>query len=144
ALNFSWGCEDDTNTICYKINATGTNAKIAAFCCPSDPNAGVPDHNNTPNTNNYYMSVGTTMNWSTIGTGNVKDLNMPSTGLFTWQRAYGVRDCTDGTSNTIALAEAVVGNQSLQPGQRRIGLQNIGALQPFETVDGSLNPTNTK
>src|SRR5947209_1510973 len=38
ALNFSWGCEDNTAVLCYLINATGTNAQIKAFVCPSDPN----------------------------------------------------------------------------------------------------------
>ncbi len=146
AINFNWGCEDANNVLCYLINATGTNAKVAGFCCPSDPNAGVPDHNNTSNTNNYYGCVGTTMNWSTIGTTtlNVVNINLPSTGLFTWQASYGLANCIDGSSNTIAFAEGVVGTQSLQPGQKRIALINVGGLQPFETYDASQNINNAK
>jgi prepilin-type N-terminal cleavage/methylation domain-containing protein len=59
ALNFNWGCEDNTTILCYLINWSGTNAQINSFVCPSDPQAGIPDHNNTTNTNNYYASVGT-------------------------------------------------------------------------------------
>src|SRR5262245_7150412 len=95
AINFNWACEDSNTTLPYVSNSTGTNAKIAAFCCPSDPNAGVPDHNNTANTNNYYGCVGTTMNWSQVSTStalNTPTINQPSTGLFTFQRSYGVRD----------------------------------------------------
>ncbi len=67
AINFNFGCEDASNAYCYQVNATGTNAQIKAFLCPSDPLAGAPDHNNTTNTNNYYASVGTTMNFSNLG-----------------------------------------------------------------------------
>ena len=106
--------------LCYVINATGTNAQINAFVCPSDPRAGKADHNNTTNTNNYYACVGTTMTWGLIGnqapyanlqSATVTAINMPSTGMFTMQAAYGIQDCTDGTSNTIAFSEACVGNQ---------------------------------
>jgi prepilin-type N-terminal cleavage/methylation domain-containing protein/prepilin-type processing-associated H-X9-DG protein len=131
SLNFNWGCEDSTTVLCYQINSTGTNAQINAFICPSDPSAGQPDHNNTTNTVNYYASVGTTMNWGLMGNTpalpnlNVPTINWPSTGMFTWQSSYGVRHCTDGTSNTIAYSEAAVGNQHEQPSQRLIGLQNV-------------------
>jgi len=144
ALNFSFGCEDNNTVLCYLVNATGTNAQISAFVCPSDPNAGKPDHNGTSNTNNYYASVGTTMNWSNIGVTtalNVKSLDWPSTGMFTWQRSYGIHDCTDGTSNTVAFSEAVVGTQNLTLGQRRIGLQNVTALTPSLLYDAFSNPT---
>ena len=145
AINFNWGCEDASSTLCYKINSTGTNAKISGFCCPSDPNAGVPDNNNTSNTNNYNGSVGTTMYWSTIGTTtlNVVNVNLPSTGLFTMQQAYGINTCIDGTSNTIAFAEGVVGNQSLQAGQRRVGVLNA-PIQAYETFDALQNVNNAK
>jgi prepilin-type N-terminal cleavage/methylation domain-containing protein/prepilin-type processing-associated H-X9-DG protein len=145
SLNLNFGCEDDTGQLCYRINATGTNAQIKAFICPSDPNAGVPDHNNTSNTNNYYACVGTTTYWSQIGTDapynnlNVPNINMQSTGLFTWQQSYGIQSCLDGTSNTIAFAEAVVGNQQLKMGQRLSGLQSVTAIQAFEALDASLN-----
>jgi prepilin-type N-terminal cleavage/methylation domain-containing protein/prepilin-type processing-associated H-X9-DG protein len=139
AINFNWGCEDSNTVLCYLINSTGTNAQIKTFICPSDPNAGVPDHNSTSNTNNYYGCVGTTMNWSNIS-GSAQPLNqitgLQSTGLFTWQMSYGLRSCIDGSSNTIAFAEAVVGNQSLQAGQKRVGVLNA-PIQAYEVLDGS-------
>jgi prepilin-type processing-associated H-X9-DG protein len=133
SLNFNWGCEDDVTILCYKINATGTNAQINGFLCPSDPASGKPDHNNTTNTNNYYACVGTTTNWGRMGNtpdlpsvqGNIPSINWPSTGMFTWQTAYGVNTCIDGTSNTIAFSEACVGNQSETPRSRLVGLQNV-------------------
>jgi prepilin-type N-terminal cleavage/methylation domain-containing protein/prepilin-type processing-associated H-X9-DG protein len=131
AINFNWGCEDSTSVLCYKINATGTNAQISSFLCPSDPRAFRPDHNITSNTNSYYASVGTTMNWGLMGNTarlpnlNVSTIRWPSTGLFTWQSAYGIVDCVDGTSSTIAFSEAAIGYQSETPLQKLIGLQNV-------------------
>jgi type II secretory pathway pseudopilin PulG len=58
AINFSWGCEDSTTVICYAINSTAQNVRINAFVCPSDPNAGVADHNGFANTNNYRSCPG--------------------------------------------------------------------------------------
>jgi prepilin-type N-terminal cleavage/methylation domain-containing protein/prepilin-type processing-associated H-X9-DG protein len=131
ALNFNWGCEDSTTILCYVINSTGTNAQVKIFMCPSDPNAGKPDHNSTTNTNNYYACVGTTTNWGQMGNTaalpnlNVPTINWPSNGMFTWQTSYGLSDCIDGSSNTIAFSEAAVGTQSEVPGQRLLGLQNV-------------------
>ncbi len=141
AMNYNWGCEDSSTVICYIINSTATNAKISAFCCPSDPNAGIPDHNNTSNTNNYNGCVGTTTTFSQIGTNApyanlaVASLNMPTTGLFAYQLANGIQSCIDGTSQTIAFAEAVVGNQSQQAKQRRTGVINVSGVQTYEVVD---------
>ena len=148
SLNFNWGCEDNNTVLCYLINSTGTNAQIRAFVCPSDPNAGIPDHNGTSNTNNYYGCVGTTTTFSMIGTNapyanlNVASINMPTTGLFAFQASNSLASCIDGSSNTIAFAEAVVGNQNLQPRQKRIGLTGVAGLQTFEALDISANPAN--
>jgi prepilin-type N-terminal cleavage/methylation domain-containing protein/prepilin-type processing-associated H-X9-DG protein len=151
ALNFNWGCEDATTILCYQINSTGTNAQIKSFVCPSDPNAGMPDHNATTNTNNYYACVGTSTWWGTLGNGPpvpslaVATINMPSTGMFTWQTSYGLQSCTDGSSNTIAFSEAAVGNQSQQPRQRLIGLQSVGIPLTSMVLDGwsAANQANT-
>src|SRR5437868_5539755 len=149
ALNFNWGCEDSTTVLCYVINATGTNAQIKAFLCPSDPAAGKADHNNTTNTNSYYACVGTSTWWglqgnqAPFGNLNVATLNMPSTGMFTYQTSYGIQSCTDGTSNTIAFSEACVGNQAEQPRQRLIGLQSVQIPYASMLLDGSSNPAAT-
>jgi prepilin-type N-terminal cleavage/methylation domain-containing protein/prepilin-type processing-associated H-X9-DG protein len=143
AINFSWGCEDSTTVICYRINSTAQNVRINAFVCPSDPNAGTPDHNGFPNTNNYYGCVGTTTNLYNANTG-VATLAQPSTGVFTWELVYGVRDVTDGTTNTIAFGECLVGNQTLAVGQKRIGMTSVTAISATNLVqDASSNPGGT-
>ncbi len=84
------------------VNATVYGTKLAAFLCPSDPNAGNPDNNN------YHASVGT----STFFIG-ATDLGYPSgesSGVFAMQAAYSIASITDGTSNTIAYAEAMTGS----------------------------------
>jgi prepilin-type processing-associated H-X9-DG protein len=146
AFNFNWGVEDSTGVLCYRINATATNATIKGFICPSDPNAGVPDHNNTTNTNNYYGCVGTTMNFSQIGNKslNVTAINWPTTGLFTYTRAYGINSVTDGTSNTIAFAEAAVGTQSLRMRQKLIGFNSVSALKSSVLPDAEMNAVLAK
>jgi prepilin-type N-terminal cleavage/methylation domain-containing protein/prepilin-type processing-associated H-X9-DG protein len=145
SINFYWGCEDDTAQTCFVVNSTATRMKIATFCCPSDPNAGVPDHNLDPNTNSYYGCIGTTTYLLNTNTSIGPYLNgngppLPSTGIFTWQMSYGIRDILDGASNTIAFAEGVVGNQKLVAHQRRIGLTSVKMPAGALVYDASLVP----
>ncbi|WP_435016302.1 DUF1559 domain-containing protein [Tundrisphaera sp. TA3] len=95
AINFNWGVVGESNNtfICWIVNSTVILSKVNTFLCPSDPHAG------NPNTNNYHASLGTT----TLGG------NRGSDGLFTYQLSYGIRDTTDGSSSTVAFAEATAG-----------------------------------
>lgn len=71
---------------------------IPGFLCPSDGNAG-------PKLGfilNYCASVGTTI-------GNVQNYPGTSTGMFGYQTNYGLESCTDGSSNTVAFGESLVG-----------------------------------
>jgi prepilin-type N-terminal cleavage/methylation domain-containing protein/prepilin-type processing-associated H-X9-DG protein len=145
SINFNFGADElepiGSRTLTASIQATATTASIKAFQCPSDPLAGAPDYQGTTNTNNYYACVGTTMYWSQIGTTfpvNVPSVNIPSTGLFTMEASYGVNSCTDGTSNTIAFAEAAVGSQTATLGQKLVGVVNVAALQPYETLNSNV------
>ncbi|AGA27870.1 DUF1559 domain-containing protein [Singulisphaera acidiphila] len=91
-------------------NATGLVAKIASFLCPSDGNAGPGGfsgwslNNDNANVNSYHASTGTTYIPGDNGQGGTS-----STGLFSYMFSYGIRDCTDGSSNTVAFAESIVG-----------------------------------
>ena len=68
--------------------------RIKTFLCPSDFNAG-PSW-----TNNYVGSMGTSIGYIT---------QSQSSGLFAETVAKKIRDITDGTSNTVAFSERLVG-----------------------------------
>ena len=100
SCNFSWNIWYGTGA---NINATVWNTKVNAFLCPSDSNAGMTS------LNSYYGSFGTGTNpWST-----------QTNGIFAPENtAYPIAAVTDGTSNTIAFVEALVGasTSSQSPG----------------------------
>jgi len=118
-------------------------AQIKAFLCPTDPNSGSA----YANSNNYFGSVGTTDNLidNTGGAAptHPRMRTYRTTGLFAYQQSYGMRDCTDGLSNTIAFSESTVGNTTLQKGQRGVGMVNVAGLTANLLVDGSSDPTKT-
>jgi prepilin-type N-terminal cleavage/methylation domain-containing protein/prepilin-type processing-associated H-X9-DG protein len=145
SLNFNWGVNESSSSYSYWANSTGAFSQVQAFVCPSDGNAGKPDKNNTSNTNNYLGCAGTTMSF-----GNMKAapnfisatpvFNWPTTGLFAWQQAYAIGSVTDGTSNTIALAEGAVDTQSMTNLQKHLGLKNVASLTPLQLSDAESNP----
>jgi prepilin-type N-terminal cleavage/methylation domain-containing protein/prepilin-type processing-associated H-X9-DG protein len=119
-------------------NITGWTSVVSSFMCPSDTQVdkgGPPISsvvtaqgwgNSTwpPATNNYRGSIGTTTEvygWSTgyaccqpdpfnFNKGGPPATGPFSTGMFCYWSAFGIRDCTDGSSNTIAFSEALVGD----------------------------------
>jgi len=105
AINFAWAPEGDGPTS-SAINATAYNTIIKAYLCPSDTNAG------KINTNSYHGSYGTTT-YNPFGQKGWEGWAPPrigSDGMFAIWISYGLADATDGSSNTIAYAEALVGN----------------------------------
>jgi prepilin-type N-terminal cleavage/methylation domain-containing protein/prepilin-type processing-associated H-X9-DG protein len=107
SLNFSLSPLDydgSNTTVVFRV--------VPTFICPSDTNAGA----GRQNINNYAASFGTTTDdlydWGDSGPGLATNFQIPhgSSGLFSFGVAYGIRDCTDGTSNTVAYAEWLVGD----------------------------------
>jgi prepilin-type processing-associated H-X9-DG protein len=119
AINFNWGM--NVNAACGPINSTVYSTWLNEFLCPSDPDAG-PD-----NLNSYNDSMGTTtitaVTQSTTG----------SNGLFTFWRSYRIQDCIDGTSNTIAFSEGLVGDDSSNY-TRAAGMINLTSLPASSQV----------
>jgi prepilin-type processing-associated H-X9-DG protein len=79
------------------VNTTVFRTNLSTFMCPSD---GLWARNIC--NNNYYGSLGTTTVTWIDG----------STGIFAHKQTYGINTVTDGTSNTIAFSEALVGDES--------------------------------
>jgi prepilin-type N-terminal cleavage/methylation domain-containing protein/prepilin-type processing-associated H-X9-DG protein len=126
AINFYYGAGREGTTYGYLCNSTSYLAKITSFECPSDGNAG------NPKLNSYYASMGTSM-YSTA----VAD----TTGLFGYQQKYTIADVRDGTSNTIAFAEGIVGEKNttiLGKGNATGAIANGNGLQTIYDDSGKL------
>ena len=104
AANFNWCGYAYGSQPPEDINRTVRNTVINAFLCPSDPNSG------TARLCNYAASYGATTN-RTYNDGNGQAIG--ASGVFTLWISYGLRDCTDGSSGTIAFAEALVGKPNV-------------------------------
>jgi prepilin-type N-terminal cleavage/methylation domain-containing protein/prepilin-type processing-associated H-X9-DG protein len=116
AANFSWA---NAMGFGWPINSTVANAIVNVFICPSDGVSPVSPGSSQWNglVNNYQGSLGPDtayQSWANSG---------PDTpGVFTqgW-KAYGVQQITDGTANTIAYGESLVGDETIEQVKWRDG-----------------------
>src|SRR5262249_23724196 len=104
SINFYFGVDESVwlaNDVSI-IQDTGIGAQIKEYMCPSDPLAGkTPYDAIARNTNNYYASVGTSTNQLNSNTNISTMANVPTTGLFGFQRCVSIAAVVDGTSNTV-------------------------------------------
>ena len=146
-----------------QCNGTAWRTLVAVFVCPSDSNAGgsAPAFgtNNTPNTNSYRGSVGTTTlaGAATVaGYGGcqpdpfhlgaaIPPCQPSSTGIFAYWVCYGMADCRDGTSQTVAFSESLVGDLGTvpTPRHRNNSVTGVTAATPADVLDASAIPATT-
>jgi prepilin-type N-terminal cleavage/methylation domain-containing protein/prepilin-type processing-associated H-X9-DG protein len=127
AINFAF---DPLVNNSQNFQNTAFLTSIPAFLCPSDPNSG-PQRGFI---NNYCASIGTSI-------GVVQNYPSNSTGVFSYQTPYGLRDINDGSSNTVAFGESLVGNAARGPaGYKGNG---VAGLCYAWILDASSNPTQT-
>jgi prepilin-type N-terminal cleavage/methylation domain-containing protein/prepilin-type processing-associated H-X9-DG protein len=96
AANFALGPGAGGGMLGSWPNSTVYSTVINSYLCPSDPNADFD------RSNSYFASIGSTTYGSPINTS----------GMFAVWTCYGLRDCTDGSSNTIAFAESLTGQDN--------------------------------
>jgi prepilin-type N-terminal cleavage/methylation domain-containing protein/prepilin-type processing-associated H-X9-DG protein len=146
SANFSWV------TCCangFSINSTVTETILSAFVCPSDgispvkasgvwgSAASLSCWQWTGTTNNYFASLGTTTAYGGLGSDG--------TGVFTQGgKVFGLQNITDGSSNTIAFGEALVGDGTIATVKWRDGPVISTAAIAGALLDVSTNPAGVQ
>jgi len=157
AINFNFCSGYSYGWVC---NSSVSYSAIASFLCPSDNNSsgaakfnqGWGNYANPPGNNNYRGSVGTTsLPYYKGGPGfggcQPDPLNIAggtpgctpySTGVFAYWVSYGLRDITDGSSNTVAYGESLVGDPAnTTPFHRNNSVTGVTAASAYDAQDAT-------
>jgi len=161
AINFNYCGGYDYGSF---ANGTAWTTIINSFLCPSDGNAGNGRPGigtGTPATNSYRASVGTstapywsnTFNAPGYGgcgsdpfniSGGQPGCQAQSNGMFTYWVPYGLRDCTDGSSNTVAFSETLATDAGpVSPTKRIYGVTGVSSAVPGEAPNIAQLPLAT-
>jgi prepilin-type N-terminal cleavage/methylation domain-containing protein/prepilin-type processing-associated H-X9-DG protein len=150
AANFSWSPQGSMG---QPINSTAVDRLINTFLCPSDTNSGA----GRQNINNYAACFGTTTGNLTTWTdstpppqGTCYQKPSGSSGAFTFGLAYGLRDMVDGSSNTVAYSEWLVGDGKgtfyggkTPPSTYRGNFLQMSGVPGPSAAEAYQNPANT-
>jgi prepilin-type N-terminal cleavage/methylation domain-containing protein/prepilin-type processing-associated H-X9-DG protein len=137
SANFNWAVGTAPG---FNINSTVSASILSVFVCPSDGISPVRPSTATLScwqwtgtTNNYLGSMGTTTAYGGVGSD--------TTGVFTQGgRVYGIQNITDGSSNTIAFGESLVGDGTIEAVKWRDGPVVATKALAGSLYDISTNP----
>jgi prepilin-type processing-associated H-X9-DG protein len=102
-----WDAVNRVGTHMDATQVTAVTTRIASLVCPSSPLPQGTYYQKTRPGNNYFASIGSSINWvGAAGSAAPNGIFMYGGGKgFEQASARGIRDVTDGTSNTIAFGE---------------------------------------
>ena len=98
----------------FPVNSTAMLTKVSFFLCPSDgadPQLTFPNSNDTFGPSNYHFCTGDGQPGSgTVGdAGNPNNGAQPADGAFILGRPQSMASIFDGSSNTVAASEQLIG-----------------------------------
>jgi prepilin-type N-terminal cleavage/methylation domain-containing protein/prepilin-type processing-associated H-X9-DG protein len=140
AINFIFAPAQSSANLAYAVNSSILGTPLLIFICPSDGLSPVTVGNNNFDCN-YVGSTGTTI--EAIGSVNQSVSIQASTGIFACDDpkthnvpAYSMVHVTDGTSNTIAFSEHLVGGGSTRlTDARRTSFEGVTQVSGVTSLD---------
>ena len=151
AINFNWGCEDSNDRPLLPDQLDRDERQDQRVLLPVRPQRRRPrpqqhvEHQQLLRLRRHHDDLLADRHQRPVREPERSPASHPTHRASSPGRlSYGLQTCIDGSSNTIAFAEGVVGNQSLKAGQKRTGVQNVSAIQTYETLDVSVNLATTR
>lgn len=125
------------------VQAEAARTSLSLFRCPSDSAEALYEEKA-----GQWLAGGNYMVCGGSGTGTNYDLRYPSDGMFYYGSARGFREMTDGSSNTLVLAESLLGPRvqvsgplpSPRDAQRLIGFFSASPNSNGPGLAGIVNP----
>ena len=103
ALNLAVQATPGASGTYTPMNTTVYLTSVTTYLCPSDTGSSVFKYGS-----NYGASIGPQFRSDSPSSNG----NGTGAGMFANKTVFGIRDCIDGTSNTIAFGESLIGDNS--------------------------------